>query len=380
MHPLIVSSIPLHSNYTIKSQEGFGFNRLNQMYKDSVYRREFCPEGITLVSDNIYENLSLNREYSDILAKLLKDFDDRKHVIERGGRHSCYPIENESGVSFFRFDRFHIGDYGRKFISSGFGEPQVFTYVRDCKFPDFEPRPREAMIQQVESNKTRIQGFLEESSMNCGVLNFNKIYVGNNNLPNRFQSSILKDVGELKVGDNISCPRIGYMRSYIGAINLIDKYVIILLWTWEGAYLLAYKKEQKVRVFPSRFEGNWIPALSIMKGMTIRYNKAVVKVSEVNKPIRSNPLIYLNDSRTKNICVIPDNAPVEVIDQESVYRDRSTYEGVQTGDILHWLDREDTKVLFVFHSDSEKLCHLILEDTRTGNIGYRVISYSSKRF
>ena len=349
------------------------------MYKDSVYCREFCPEGITLVSDNIYENLSLNREYSDTLAKLLKDFDDRKHVIERGGRHSCYPIETDAGVSFLRFDRFHIGAYGRKFISSGFREPQVFTYVRDCKFPDFEAISRNVLIQSVEGNMNRIQNFLVESFMNCGVLNFNKIYAGNDNLPNRFQSSVLKDATEIKIGDNISCPKIGYMRSYIGAIKLINEYLIVLLWTWDGAYLLAYKKGQKVRVFPSRFEENWIPALSIMKGMTIRYNKAVVKVSEVNRPIRSNPLIYLNDSRTKNICVIPDNAPVEVIDQESVYRDRSTYEGVQTGDILHWFDR-DTKVLFVFHSDSEKLCHLILEDTRTGNIGYRVIFYSSKRF
>lgn len=379
MHPLIVSSIPLHSNPTIKTQEGFGFNRLNQMYKDSVYRREFCPEGITLVSDSIYENLSLNREYSDTLAKLLKDFDDRKHVIEQGGRHSCYPIETDAEVSFLRFDRFHIGDYGRKFISSGIGEPQVFTYVRGCKFPDFEPRPRDEMIQQIETNKNRIQGFLDESFMNCGVLNFNKIYAGNDNLPNRFQSSVLKDATEIKIGDNISCPKIGYMRSYIGAIKLINEYLIVLLWTWDGAYLLAYKKGQKVRVFPSRFEENWIPALSIMKGMTIRYNKAVVKVSEVNRPIRSNPLIYLNDSRTKNICVIPDNSPVEVLDYESVHRDRSTYEGVQEGEILNWLNR-DTTVLSVFHSDSEKLCHLILEDTRTGNIGYRVISYSSKRF
>lgn len=379
MHPLIVSNIPLHSNITIRMQEGFGFNRLNQIYKDNVYRREFCPEGITLVSDNIYENLSQNREYSDTLAKLLKDFDDCKHVIERGGRHSCYPVESESGISFFRFDRFHIGDYGRKYISSGYGEPQVFTYVRDCKFPDFEQICKNEIIQSIEANKNRIQGFLEESFMNCGVLNFNKIYVGNNNLPNRFQSSVLKDVTELKVGDNISCPRIGYMRSYIGAINSTYKYVIIFLWTWEGAYLLAYKKGQKVRVFPSRFEEKWIPALSIMKGMTIRYDKVVVKVSEVNKPIRNNPLIYLNDPRTKNVCVIPDNAPVEVLDYKPVYRDQRTYEGVQEGDILHWLDR-DTRVLFIFHSDSEKLCHLVLEDTRTGNIGYRVVSYNSKVF
>ena len=371
MKPIITTSIPVYpGTQRIEGQFSAGTNRLNQPYRDKRYRREYSPEGITIISDNLYEKL--DKEYSDILAELLKDFDYKKHVIDRGGRHACYPLENGNRISFLRFDRFFIGSQGMRFVSSGLGQEQFFTYVEEKDEPDFSIPDHEALRQMVFNNEEALNSFLKEAFINCGALNFNRLF--------RYDRTAMilphtaKNASEIAKGDCLNIA--GCYPGYVEETRIIGEYILVFLWGADGSRLIAYKEGQKVSLRDKVFMADEIPAASLRKGMAIETGRSAVVVHDIVRKSGTEPFIHVMDRYGKTALILLDNSVVKVIGYEPIEPDGSTFEGIREGMTLHWRDK-DTEVLAVFKSDTDRLCHLILKDTVTQKIGYRMISYDA---
>ena len=371
MKPIITTSIPVYpGTRRAEGQFSAGTNRLNQPYRDKRYRREYSPEGITLISDNLYEKL--DKEYSNILAGFLRDFDHRKHVIDRGGRHACYPLENGNSITFLRFDRFFIGSQGMRFVSSGLGQEQFFTYGEEKDAPDFSMPDHEALRQMVFSNEETLGRFLKDAFLNCGALNFSKLFLYCRT--KWLYTKPAKEASEIKRGDCIDIS--GCYPGYVEETRMIGKYILVFLWGTDGSHLIVYKKGQIAFLRDKAFRADEIPAASLRKGMTIKTGRSAIEVFDIGRKSGTEPFLHVLDRYGKTALILFDNSAVSVLGYNPIEPNTKTFEGVSEGMMLHWKDKE-TKVLAVFKSDTDRLCHLILQDTVTKKTGYRVISYDA---
>ena len=378
MRPIITSSIPVYNG--IRQTDGIlstGTNRLNQAYRDPKYAGEYYPEGITAVSDRLYERL--DRKYSLLLEKLLKDFDCRRNVLHMGigRRYACYPVTLDNRKFFLRLDRFFIGKQCCRFIYSGLEQEQFFTCIEELDNPDFSIPDYGSLKDGIIRQSDILDIFLRKAFKSCGVLDLRKISRCEDSLIDH-KSSTREPVSRLKRGYILNL--LGSSFAYFDKALNIGRYVIAFIWTEQGSRLLRFRREQDVMLSLNRYQQakkGMVPASSLMRGMVIKGRQSKTEIFDIVRLSWDKPFLYILDGAGCISTILHENSFVEAIENKEPRIKDGCFDSIEEGQILHWEDK-DTEVIAVFKSDTDRLCHLILKDTVTQKIGYRAIHYESE--
>ena len=368
MKAISISGIPVSPDTgRVNGQLSIGLDDRNQPYRDSHYSRQKILDGIVVISDGLYRKL--DDPLSDILASAMDDFQCGRYSfplggwlsIGDGGRFACYPVMNGSSMAFLRMDRFSMG------IRCS-GSELYFTFIEEKVLPDYSLPDHEHLRASVLSAEPSISGFLHEAFMQCGPLSLGSVLVPEDR-KGVYRTPNMIDASDLRRGAVISLPGTG-RHCYVEEVCLRNDRIIAFVWGSNGSAVAVFRRGDRVYL-REILEDGLIPAAAVRKGMRIRIGYRDIDIAGIR---REGRFFHMLDEKGRIIGSTMEGSSVRLLGYDPVPSpDPSSFWNAERGMILHWSDR-DTRIAEAFRSDAEGICHLILEDVRTGKTGYRTVS------